>query len=110
MKVKQLLTFIITLALTFGCFMLGIHHNTLARIGLYEFINPMLLNIIFSLIISLIIFSVHKFAIAAILLLCLLANLPASAMSNGGHLNQDILFTILVVALFLPTAVRWIEN
>ncbi len=110
MKVAQLLTFIITLVLTLSCFLLGIKHNTLARIGLYEFINPMLLNIIFSLIISLIIFSVHKFAIAAILLLCLLVNLPASAMGNGAHINQDVLFTILVVALFLPTAIRWIEN
>jgi hypothetical protein len=108
MKINQILTFIVTMVLTLSCFMLDIHHNSLGRLGIYGFINPVVMAIFCSLIITCIIFKTHPVAIGTVVILCLLANLPPSAVGKG--VNQDIIFAILIVVLFLPTAKRWIDN
>jgi hypothetical protein len=110
MNINKMVSFIVTLLFALCCFMIDMQHNSLARLGIYEFLNPTLVSIACSLLITLIIFSVRPMAIAAVLFLCLLANLPPSALGSGLQINQDVIFTILIVVLLLPTAQRWIEN
>ena len=108
MKITQILTFIATLVLTLSCFMIDMQNNSLGRLGVYEFVNPVFLAICCSLIITTIIFKTHPAAIGAVIFLCLLANLPSGAIGKG--INQDVIFSILIVAMFLPTAKHWMDN
>lgn len=101
----KVLRFVATFILALGCFVLDMHNNSLARLGLYAFFNPVLLCVICSLLVSLLIFKVQPFAIAAVLILCLLAN-----KSLGPGINQDVIFTALIVLLLLPSAQRWIDH
>lgn len=88
--------------------MIDMQHNSLGRLGVYVFISPVLLAIGCSLVITGIIFKAHPAMIGAVFLLCLFANLPPSAVGRG--VNQDVIFSLLIVSLFLPTAKRWIDH